>query len=83
MDNQDIINPQNSFDKLATLTLPKGTLTLLPPDKTRSAQCRLQLRRGFPHRRPANRHRHGQPTLLSPSRAYQFVLFKLVKQTQL
>ena len=33
MDNQDIINPQNSFNKLATLTLPKGTLTLLPPDR--------------------------------------------------
>ena len=33
MDNQDLINPQNSFNKLATLTLPKGTLTLLPPDR--------------------------------------------------
>ena len=33
MDNQDVINPQNSFNRLATLTLPKGTLTLLPPDR--------------------------------------------------
>jgi hypothetical protein len=33
MDNQDISNPQNSFNKLGTLTLPKGTLTLLPPDR--------------------------------------------------
>ena len=32
MDNQDLISPQNSFDRLATLTLPKATLTLLPPD---------------------------------------------------
>ena len=30
MDNQDLINPQNSFNKLAALTLPKGTLTLFP-----------------------------------------------------
>jgi len=35
MANQDIINPQNSFDKLATLTLPKGTFTVLPPDRWR------------------------------------------------
>ncbi|MDR3747197.1 MAG: hypothetical protein P4M04_03415 [Acidobacteriota bacterium] len=33
MDNQDQINPQNSFNKLATLTPPKGTLTILPPDR--------------------------------------------------
>ena len=33
MNNQDLINPQNSFDKLATLTLPKATLTVLPPDR--------------------------------------------------
>ena len=31
MNNQDLINPQNSFDRLATLTLPKATLTFLPP----------------------------------------------------
>jgi hypothetical protein len=33
MDNQDLINAQNSFNKLATLTLPKGMLTLLAPDR--------------------------------------------------
>ena len=32
MDNQDLINPQNSFDRLASLSLPKATLTFLPPD---------------------------------------------------
>jgi hypothetical protein len=33
MENQDLINLQNSFKQLATLTLPKGTLTLLSPDR--------------------------------------------------
>jgi len=32
MDNQDMINPQNSFNKLASLSLPKVTLTFLPLD---------------------------------------------------
>ena len=32
MDNEDLINPQNSFDRLAGLTLPKATLTILPPE---------------------------------------------------
>ena len=59
MDNQDLIDPQNSFDKLATLTLPKGTITLLPPDTGHLPTRGLQLRRGVSHRRSANRQRHG------------------------
>ena len=49
MDNQDLINPQNSFDKLATLTLPKGTITLLPPDRWYLPTGGVQLRRSVSH----------------------------------
>ena len=34
LDNVDKIDPANSFSKLAGLTLPKATFTLLPPDGT-------------------------------------------------
>ena len=57
MDNQDLINPQNSFNKLATLTLPKATITLLPPDSL-IFPGGVQLRRGVPYQRSANRHWH-------------------------
>jgi len=83
MDNQDLINPQNSFDKLATLTLPKGTLTLLPPDRWYLPTLALSYGEAFHTEDPRIGTGAGQPTLLSPSRAYQLVLTKGVKQTQL
>ena len=83
MDNQDIINPQNSFNKLATLTLPKGTLTLLPPDRWYLPTVAFSYGEAFHTEDPRIGTGTGQPTLLSPSRAYQLVLSKAVKQTQL
>jgi hypothetical protein len=83
MDNQDIINPQNSFDRLATLTLPKGTLTLLPPDRWYLPTVAFSYGEAFHTEDPRIGTGTGQPTLLSPSRAYQLVFSKVVKQTQL
>jgi antitoxin component of RelBE/YafQ-DinJ toxin-antitoxin module len=83
MDNQDIINPQNSFNRLATLTLPKGTLTLLPPDRWYLPTLAFSYGEAFHTNDPRIGTGTGQPTLLSPSRAYQLVLSKVVKQTQL
>jgi len=83
MDNQDIINPQNSFNKLATLTLPKGTLTLLPPDRWYLPTVAFSYGEAFHTEDPRIGNGTGQPTLLSPSRAYQLVLSKVIKQTQL
>jgi hypothetical protein len=83
MDNQDIINPQNSFNKLATLTLPKGTLTLLPPERWNLPMMAFSYGEAFHAEDPRIGNGTGQPTLLSPSRAYQLVFSKVGKQTQL
>jgi Carboxypeptidase regulatory-like domain len=83
MDNQDIINPQNSFNKLATLTLPKGTLTLLPPDRWYLPTLAFSYGEAFHTEDPRIGMGTGQPALLAPSRAYQLVFSKVIKQTQL
>jgi len=82
MDNQDLINPQNSFDKLATLTLPKGTVTLLPPDRWYLPIVAFSYGIGFHTEDPRIGNGTGVPTLLAPSRAYQLVLSKVLKETQ-
>ncbi len=82
MDNQDLINPQNSFDKLATLTLPKGTLTLLPPDRWYLPIVSFSAGEAFHTNDPRIGTGSGDPTLIAPSRAYQLVISKVLKQTQ-
>jgi hypothetical protein len=82
MNNQDLINPQNSFDKLATLTLPKATLTLLPPDRWYLPIVSFSYGEAFHTNDPRIGNGSGLPTLLAPSRAYQLVLSKVLKQTQ-
>ena len=73
MDNQDIINPKNSFDKLATLTLPKGTLTLLSPDRWFLPTLAFSYGEAFHTEDPriGIGTGTGLPTLLSSSRTYQ------------
>lgn len=83
MDNQDLINPQNSFNKLASLTLPKGTLTLAPPNHWYAPTVAFSYGEAFHTEDPRIGNGSGQPTLLAPSRAYQLVLSKIVKQTQI
>ena len=82
MDNQDLINPQNSFDKLATLTLPKGTFTVLPPDRWYLPTVAFSYGEAFHTEDPRIGNGTGIPTLLAPSRAYQLVFSKVLKQTQ-
>jgi hypothetical protein len=83
MDNQDLINPQNSFDRLATLTLPKGTFTVLPPDRWYLPTVAFSFGKAFHTEDPRIGNGTGTPALLSPSRAYQLVFSKVIKQTQL
>src|SRR5271166_1620287 len=83
MDNQDLINPQNSFDKLATLTLPKGTFTALPPDRWYLPIVAFSYGMGFHTEDPRIGNGNGTPALLAPSHAYQLVFSKVIKQTQL
>jgi Carboxypeptidase regulatory-like domain len=82
MNNQDLLNPQNSFDKLATLTLPKATLTLLPPDRWYLPIVSFSYGEAFHTNDPRIGTGSGQPTLLAPSRAYQLIVSKVIKRTQ-
>ena len=82
MDNQDLINPQNSFDRLASLSLPKATLTFLPPDSPYLPTVAFSYGEAFHTEDPRIGNGTGQPTLLAPSQAYQLRVSKVVKQTQ-
>jgi hypothetical protein len=82
MNNQDLINPLNSFDRLATLTLPKATLTLLPPEKPLLPTVAFSYGEAFHTEDPRIGSGNGEPTLLAPSRAYQLRISKVIKQTQ-
>lgn len=53
IDNEDLLTPDNSFDKTTSLALPKATLT------RRFTTGRGQLWRSFSYRRPAHRQRSG------------------------
>jgi hypothetical protein len=83
MNNEDLINPQNSFNKLAALTLPKGTLTFLPPERGYLPTVAFSYGKAFHTEDPRIGMGTGQPTLVAPSSAYQLVLSKVIKQTQL
>ena len=83
MNNQDLFNPLNSFDRLASLTLPKATITFLPPDRPFLPTVAFSYGEAFHTEDPRIGNGTGQPTLLAPSRAYQLRLSKVIKQTQL
>jgi hypothetical protein len=82
MDNQDLFTPTNSFDKLATLTLPKGTLTILPPERTFLPQIAFSYGKAFHTNDPRIGTGTGEPTLVAPSRAYQLVVSRRISQIQ-
>jgi hypothetical protein len=82
MDNQDLMNSRNSFDKLAPLTLPKGTITFLPPDRVFLPTVAFSYGEAFHTEDPRIGAGTGQPALLAPSRAYQLVVSKTINQTQ-
>jgi hypothetical protein len=85
MNNQDLITPQNSFDRLSSLTLPKGTLSILPPDRWYLPNLAFSYGESFHTNDPRIGTDGGAvaPTLLAPSRAYQLVVSKTLKNTQL
>src|SRR5450631_2385435 len=82
MDNRDLINSQNSFNKLASLPLPKATITLLPPDRPYLPTVSFSYGETFHTNDPRIGTGTDEPTLLAPSRAYQLVISKVIKQTQ-
>jgi hypothetical protein len=82
MDNQDLINPQDSFSKLASLSLPKVTLTFFPPDRPYLPTEAFSYGEAFHTEDPRIGNGTVQPTLLAPSWAYQLRVSKVIKQTQ-
>ena len=82
MDNQDLINPQNSFNKLAALSLPKATLTLFPSGEGLVPTVAFSYGEAFHTEDPRIGTGSASPTLLASSRAYQLVFSKVIKQTQ-
>lgn len=83
IDNQDKVNPLNSFDKIAGLTLPKASLTILPPENWFLPTVAFSYGEAFHTEDPRIGTGTGEPTLLAPSRAYQLVLDKTVKNFEL
>jgi hypothetical protein len=83
MRNQDLINLQNSFNKIAGLTLPKGTLTLFPSGSGYLPSVALSYGEAFHTNDPRIGNGMAQPALFSTARAYQLVFSKVIKQTQL
>ncbi len=82
MNNQDLLIPQNGFNRFSNLTLPKGTLTILPPDRWYLPTLALSYGESFHTNDPRIGTGTELPTLLAPSRAYQLVLSKTLKNTQ-
>ena len=82
MDNQDLINPQNSFDKLAGLTLPKATFTILPAESPFLPTVAFSYGEAFHTEDPRIGTGTGEPQLLAPSRAYQLVIAKTIQKTE-
>lgn len=82
MNNQDSITPQNSFDKLATLTLPKATLSFLPSENSYFPTIAFSYGEAFHTEDPRIGTGNQAPTLLSPSWAYQLRISKIIKKIQ-
>ena len=83
MNNQDLIEPQSSFDRLASLTLPKATLMLFPEANGFLPAVAFSYGEAFHTNDPRIGTGSGQPTLLAPSWAYQLRISKDIQQYQL
>jgi len=82
-DNRDILHPQNSFDSPTGLSLPKATVTILPPESTLLPTFAFSYGEAFHTEDPRIGNGVGTPTLVAPSRAYQLVAAKAVKGADL
>jgi hypothetical protein len=81
MDNLDKINPMNSFDKTQGITLPKGTLTVLPPGQKYVPTVAFSFGEAFHTNDPRIGTGSATPAVIAPSRAYQLVIKKEVEHT--
>jgi hypothetical protein len=82
MNNQDLINPANSFDKLAALILPKATIAFVPADNPYVPSVAFSYGEAFHTEDPRIGTGTAMPALLAPSWAYQLRISKTIKQFQ-
>lgn len=83
MDNEDLLDRQNSFNKLAFLSLPKANLSFLPGNRSWAPSVAFSYGEAFHTEDPRMGNGTAIPNLLAPSRAYQLLFTKDVKQTRL
>jgi len=84
VDNVDKMVPANSFTQLAGLTLPKGTLTLLPPHQNFLPKVAFSVGEAFHTNDPRIGVSPGvdtRPTIVSRSRSMQLVISKEIART--
>ncbi len=84
MDNQDLLRPNLSFSRSATISSPKGTVTFLPPE---SASFLPTLALSYGQTFHVNDPRIGTTaiqggTIVAKARAYQLVATKTVAKTE-
>jgi hypothetical protein len=83
VNNQDLINAQNSFDKMASLALPKATLTILPPENIYLPTIAFSYGEAFHTEDPRIGNGTAPPSLLAPSHSYQLKVSKTIRQTEI
>jgi len=82
-DNQDLLNPSNSFNKWTGINSPKATLSLLPPEKSWLPSISFSIGQSFftndPRLGVASLTGAAQPgSLISRAHAYQAVISKKI-----
>lgn len=82
INNQDLVNPHNSYDKLASITLPKATLSFIPGDRSWLPSAAMSFGEAFHTEDPRIGTGGVLPSPLASSRAYQLLFTKSVKQTR-
>ena len=80
-DNQDKLRPDHSFRAQQGVSLPKGTLTLLPPESTRLPSVALSYGQAFHVNDPRIGTSAERGSIISKATAYQLVVSKTLFST--
>src|SRR5262249_3365780 len=83
MNNQDLVNTDNSFSKMASNTLPKTTLTILPPESTYLPRIAFSYGEAFHTEDPRIGNGTVPPRLLAPSHSFQVRFSKTIRETEI
>lgn len=81
VDNRDRLRPQDSFETSEGISLPKGTLTLLPPESTHLPSVALSYGQAFHVNDPRIGTTAQRGTIVSKAEAYQLVVSQTLFHT--